>query len=173
MGDATKVDMGVCNVTFDGNDLGFTKGYVKASYTAETVEKTVDQVDTPIDEFITKQTFEVTVPMAETDLERLSTLLPGTTLSTGIDEDDGNFSLYLSGAAGGSLSALGKKLVLQPVGGDANDYVTLFNAVPIPTMEFSYDKENVRIYEVKFKAIPDEYNNWVLFGNESLVVLTF
>lgn len=167
-GDATKVNMGVCNVEFAGTDLGFTKGYVKASYSMETVEKTVDQMDTPIDEVVTKQAFEVTVPMAEKSLQRFATLFPGATLVTGAGADAGKYKLSLSGAAGSSLASLGAVLIIKPVGGDAHTWVTLYKAVPVPTMEMTYDKENIQVFEVKFKAIPDAQSKWVMFGKEAI-----
>lgn len=169
MADASLVNMGACNVEFDGVDVGYTKGFVKVSYSSETLEKTVDQMDTPISEIITKQTLEVEVPMAEKNLEILANLLPGATLNTGTGADAGNFSLDLSGVAGGDLGDLGKKLVLKPIGGDANDWLTLYKAVPIPSFDMTYDKENVQTFTFKFKAVPDDQGDWVTFGNESLV----
>ena len=63
MGEASNVMMGVCSLTFGGVDLGYTSGGVKVSYSADTVEKNVDQEDAPIDEVVTKQSFEVVVPL--------------------------------------------------------------------------------------------------------------
>lgn len=166
-GDATKVQMGVCNVTFNAQDLGYTKGGVKVKYSAESTPKEVDQLDTPIDEIITKQTFEVTVPMAEADLTRLATLLPGATLIT----DGQKLRLDLSGAAGTSLAAMGAELIITPVGGAANDKITLHKAVPTPNLEFAFEKENVRVYEVTFKAIPDG-GDWVTFGDVTATTTT-
>lgn len=169
MADATKVNMGVCNVEFDGTDLGYTKGFVKASYSSESMEKTVDQMDTPIDEIITKQTFEVTVPMAEKNLEIFADLFPGTTLTTGASTDLGEFKLEMDGASGGSLLDTGAVLVLKPADGDEHDWLTLYKAVPIPQMEFTFDKDNIQVFEVKFKAVPDASANWVMFGKEAIV----
>lgn len=170
MGTAENVQMGVCDVEFDGTDLGYTKGFVKMSYNIETVEKTVDQMDTPIDELITKQTLTVTVPMAEKNLQTFVKLFPGATLVTGAGADLGEFKLTLSGASGASAGALGKVLVIKPVGGTVHDWVTLYKAVPIPSIEASYDKDNVQIFQVVFKAIPDATSQWVMFGKEAIVI---
>jgi hypothetical protein len=168
MADSTLVEMGVCNVEFNAVDLGYTKGFVKVSYQTESLEMTVDQMDTPIDELITKQTFEVTVPMAEKNLSVFESLFPGATLTTGGGADAGYYKLELDGVAQGSLLATGAKLVIKPSGGTEHDWLTLYKAVPIPSMEFAYEKENVRVYEIKFKAIPDDSNDWVMFGKEDI-----
>lgn len=164
MGNAANVKMGVCNVSFGGSDLGYTKGYVKVNYTIETTEKTVDQEDAPIDEILTSQKFEVKVPLAEQDLARLKDLLPGSTLVT----DGTKKKLTLSGAAGTSLIALAKELVVAPVGGDANDAVTLHHAVPVPSIDFAYEKDNVRVFEVTFKAMKGT-NGFVTFGDKTAI----
>lgn len=172
MGDASNVEIGVCNVEFNGNDLGYTKGFVKVKYSADTYTIEVDQMDTPIDEIINKQSFEVEVPMAEHDLSRMANLLPGATLLTGTGDDAGEYSLELSGAAGGSLLDVGAKLVLKPANGTEHDWLTLFKAVPVPSMDFAYEKENIRVYTVAFRAVPDPdstpVNRWVLWGDENL-----
>lgn len=171
MGDATKVNMGTCNVEFDSTDLGYTKGFVKVSYSSETLEKTVDQMDTPIDEIITKQVLEVEVPLAEKNLEVLADLLPGATLTTGAGADVGEFKLELSGASGGSLGTLGKKMVIKPVNGDEHDWLTIFKAVPIPSFDMSYDKENIQVFTFKFKAVPDVSDDWVMFGKDTIATV--
>ena len=68
MADPTKVEMGVCNVEWDSSDLGYTKGFVKVNFTAESLESYVDQSDAPLSEVITKQNFEVIVPLKARDL---------------------------------------------------------------------------------------------------------
>ena len=164
MGDVAAVQIGVCNVTFDGVDLGFTKGFVKLKYSSESVEVTVDQEDAPIDELITKQSLEVTVPMAESDLERLETLLPGATYV--LDSGGVKKKLTLSGESGVSLLDMAEVLVLKPVGGTANDWVTLQYAAPKAEFDFSYEKEGVRVWNVIFKALKG-VNGWVVFGDET------
>ncbi len=154
------VKMGVCTVEFNAVDLGYTSGGCKYTYSAETVEKIVDQEDAPLDEIITKQTFEVTVPLAEQNLTILADLLPGATLTTGASKS----KLVLSGAAGTSLLSMAQELILKPVGGNANDWVTLHHAIPKPNIEVTYDKEKVRVYEVTFKAMKG-LDGFVTFGD--------
>ncbi|MGV1754831.1 hypothetical protein [Agrobacterium sp. CG674] len=75
------VKLGVCSVLFDGVDLGFTKGGVEVEVATSTHEVTVDQLgDTPIDEIITGRTVQATVPLAETTLDNLVAIMPGSEL---------------------------------------------------------------------------------------------
>lgn len=162
MGDSTKVRVGVANVEFGSVDLGYTKGFVKVSFSADSVETEVDQADAALDEVITKQNFEVTVPMAEYDLTKLADVLPGATLV----ENAGKIKIVMSGSSGGSLLTMAKKLVIKPVGLTANDWLTLMHAVPKPNLQFSYEKEGVRVYEITFKALVGT-NGYVVWGDET------
>lgn len=164
MGTAADVFMGVCSVEYDAVDLGYTQGGVRCSFKADTNEKTVDQEDAPIDELIIKQTFEVEVPLAEQNLNRFADLFPGATYTTSGTEPNIKEKLVLSGAAGASLLANAKILILKPAGGTANDWVTLHHAIPVPNIEFAYEKDKVRIYNVTFRALKG-VNGFVTFGD--------
>ncbi len=166
MADASLVKMGVCNVSYKGTDLGYTSGFVKVAYSAESVEKKVDQADAALSELITSQSFEVTVPMAEYDLSKFVNLFPGAALTgTGVTQ-----ALTLSGAAGGSMipdNALGAnsayELVITPIAGGVSEKITVHYAIPKPSLEFSFEKENVRVYEITFRALKGA-DGWVTFG---------
>jgi len=164
MGTAANVKMGVCNVIFGAVDLGFTQGGVKVSYTADTIEKSVDQLDAPVGMVVTKQKFEVTVPLAEYDLNKLKLMLPGATTTTLAGQ---NYML-LSGAAGIDLNSLAQSLKIVPLTGTASDIlnntVTVFAACPQPKISFSYDKDKIRVFEVTFQAIA-HVSGLVAFGD--------
>jgi hypothetical protein len=75
------VKLGVCNVLFDGIDLGFTKGGVEVEVATSTKEITVDQFgETPIGEIIMGRTVSAKVPLAETTLDNLVAIMPGSEL---------------------------------------------------------------------------------------------
>ena len=81
--DTKNVKIGVCKVTYDGVDLGYTKGGVEVQVETETYEVTVDQFGmSPINEYIQKRTVSVTCPLAETTLENMVKIMPGATLVT-------------------------------------------------------------------------------------------
>lgn len=75
------VKLGVCKVFYDGVDLGFTKGGVEVEVATSTHDVTVDQLgETPIAQLITGRTITVSCPLAETTLENMTTIMPGSVL---------------------------------------------------------------------------------------------
>jgi hypothetical protein len=77
------VKLGVCSVLFDGVNLGFTKGGVEVEVATMTHEVKVDQLgETPIGELITGRTVTATVPLAETTLENMARIMPGSEFTT-------------------------------------------------------------------------------------------
>ncbi|MDE4297087.1 hypothetical protein PXK56_18020 [Phaeobacter gallaeciensis] len=82
------VKLGTCNVFFDGKDLGLTKGGVEVEVSTSTHEVMVDQHgNTPVGELINGRTVMANVPLAETTLDNLLTIMPGAMLVT-----DGEFA---------------------------------------------------------------------------------
>lgn len=215
-GNADAVDMGACNVYFgpDGSEtsLGYTVGGVQVTYSVETQEIEVDQVDTPISEQITKQTLEVKVPMAESNIPRLAEMLPGATLIVGGKKYRGIYSataspayasgnvvlyegvLYSAGAtvsgapvggtgwtavpsttkvkmdisgATGNLNDKAASLILKPDEADANTWLTLHRALPVPSYDFSYTKNDVRVVEITFKGLVHDTKGLYTWGDET------
>lgn len=75
------VKLGPCKITYDGVDLGYTKGGVEVTVETSTYEVTVDQFgEAPIDEYITGRTVTVSAPLAETTKENLERIMPGASL---------------------------------------------------------------------------------------------
>jgi hypothetical protein len=160
MGTAANVKMGVCEVVFGTTNLGYTKGGVKVSFQSESTEMTVDQEDVPVGEVLTKQTFEVKVPLAEYDLAILAEILPSCEIGT----DGTKKILILKGEAGANMLDTAKELVITPVDASDNDTITVFHAVAKPNIEFAFEKDNVRVYEVTFKALKGA-SGFVAFGD--------
>jgi len=97
------VKLGVCQVFFDGVDLGFTQGGVEVTVTTETHKVNIDQFgNTTINEYIMGREVMAKVPMAETTLENLVTIMPGATLS----------------AIGGTVATGSLTVATQPASGD-------------------------------------------------------
>ena len=79
--DTKNVKLGVCLVTFDGVDLGYTKGGCEVEVKTETKKVMVDQFgNSEINEYILGRTCSVKVPLAETTLGNLTRIMPGATL---------------------------------------------------------------------------------------------
>lgn len=98
-----KINLGVCDVTFGGADMGATKGGVEVHIKTSVHEVKTDQTgETPAKEIITGTTVEVKVPMVETDLDRLLSVMPQAVGSAGAAAPTGylvNFGAgYVSGA---------------------------------------------------------------------------
>lgn len=88
------VKLGVCSVLFDGVNLGFTKGGVEVEVATTTHEVKVDQFgETPISELVTGRTVSASVPLAETTLENLVQIMPGSELITDGVKGSGSISL--------------------------------------------------------------------------------
>lgn len=81
MSDTKNVKIGVCQIFFDGVDLGFTQGGVEVTVKTETHKTFIDQFGkTPINEYVQAREAMVKVPLAETTVENLAMTMPGTTI---------------------------------------------------------------------------------------------
>lgn len=112
------VKLGVCTIFFDGNDLGYTKGGVEVEVATTTHDVKVDQFgETPISELITGRTVTVKTPLAETTLENLVAIMPGSKLVS-----DG-------AKATGTISFTGDPIV-EDDEVSVNDTVFIFKSLP-------------------------------------------
>lgn len=79
--DTRNVKLGVCSITFDGVDLGYTKGGVEIEVKTETKKVMVDQFgQSEINEYVMGRSCMAKIPLAETTLENMSRIMPGSTL---------------------------------------------------------------------------------------------
>jgi hypothetical protein len=82
MSDTRNVKLGVCSVTFNGVDLGLTKGGVDVTVKTNTHAVTVDQFgNSTVNEYVMGRTVQVKAPFAETTLDLLNKIMPGSTLA--------------------------------------------------------------------------------------------
>lgn len=81
--DTANVKLGVCKVTFNDVDLGYTKGGVEVEVSTETHKVMVDQFgNSEINERITGRSVKAKVPLAETTIELMATIMPGSEVTT-------------------------------------------------------------------------------------------
>jgi hypothetical protein len=149
------IKLGVCDVTFDGLDLGSTKGGVEVSFETTTYEVKVDQTgETPAKETITGTTVTVKVPMAETNLERMLKVIPqARAVLTGSDVT----GLRIGTGVNVDMFAVAKELILHPTGvslSDRSDDFGLFKAAPTASFSYTYMTNQERVYEITFKGYP-------------------
>lgn len=165
------VKLGVCTVTYGGTDLGYTKGGVEVEVATETYKVMIDQFgNTPVKEYITARTCVVRVPLAETTLDNLVAIMPGST-KTGTEPAAARVDVTTNVSA--DLKAGAAKLVLHPVsaGADLNDDFIVPLAATGGAVTYAYKLDEERIFNVEFNAYPDDTANGLLFrvGDESAV----
>ena len=158
MADVANVKLGPCSITWDGTDLGFTKGGVEIEVSTSKKKVTVDQFgDTEVNEYITGRTVMVRVPLAETDLTTLASVLPGATLITD-GTDPLKLKIEVPSGTGTSLRALAAPLVLHPYGQAASyttEDVTVPLAAPSGDLSFAFQSNDERVYSVEFVGYVD------------------
>ena len=170
--DIKNVKLGVCKVTFDGQDLGYTKGGVEVSVKTETHKVMVDQFGkTPINEYIMGREVQVKVPLAETTLENLVKIMPGASLITdGVDPT--KKVVNVPTGIGSNLLDIAKVLVLHPIGkpdSDKSDDFTVFKAATAGALQFSYKLEDERVYSCEFNGYPDAQGKLFAVGDTTAV----
>lgn len=170
--DIKNVKLGVCKVTFDGQDLGYTKGGVEVSVKTETHKVMVDQFGkTPINEYIMGREVQVKVPLAETTLENLVKIMPGATLVTDAVTPTKKVVNVPTGI-GSNLLDIAKTLVLHPIGkpdADKSDDFTVFKAATAGALQFSYKLEDERIFSCEFNGYPDANGKLFAVGDTTAV----
>lgn len=160
MANIEDVKIGPCSVTFDGTDLGYTKGGVTATVATDTYEVTVDQGGTSVKkEKIIGRSITAEVPMVETSIEKAMLIMPGATLVT--DSSDANKKrMDVSVGIGVDLVDLAKSLVLHPTeaGSDVSLDVIIPKAATAGAMELVYSNDAERVYNTTWKGYADANN---------------
>lgn len=149
------VKMGVCSVTYDGNDLGLTKGGTEFSYTPSYHTITVDQFgNTPINEYLIGEVASAKVILAESTLALIKAVCP----SAAQVVDGAKSKLTFGSKPGLELLSRSKKLVLHPLsmGTDLSLDVTIYKAAIKSELRLNYKVDAEYVYEVTFSALIDE-----------------
>lgn len=150
MPEAMLKDLGPCTITFNGVDLGKTKGGVIFRDQEEQVEVKEDQAGaTPVDHISLGRKITIEVPMTRSTLAQLTAVIPGVS----------SFGSYLrvSNHAGIARASTAAQLIIAPLvdGVAGSDRLTVFKASPKMDMELQFDNENQRVYKVTFNVYPD------------------
>lgn len=146
MANAANIKIGHCNVIWKGTDLGHTKGAITVSYEPEYANIEANDYASAIDKVLTKETWTITVPLAESTLANINKALGTATLS-------GNYS-KVGSKSGKRLSGVAGELMLNPT--DGSEDIVFYKAVPVDAVELNYEVDNERIVEVKWEALVDE-----------------
>lgn len=152
--DIDNVKLGPCSVTFNGVDVGHTKGGVTVSYEAEYHDVTVDKYgNTVAEKVLIGETLKVTVPLAENTIANMLIAIPAAT-SVGTSE-----RATIGKDAGVRMAQYAKELVLHPLANQVSDLsedVVLHKALVSEGIEWKYATDGERMAEVVFHALLDE-----------------
>jgi hypothetical protein len=160
------VKLGVCQITFDGEDLGYTKGGVEFSLTTETHKVEVDQFGkSAINEYIMGRGCSVKAPLAETTLQNMAKLIP-TLANLGV-EGLTSQRVAIDSGVGVDLLAGAKMLTLHPISKKAWDYsddIIIPLANTPGALQFAYQLDNERIFDTTFTGYPDPVSGMLFFA---------
>ncbi len=153
------VKLGVCKISFGGVDLGYTKGGAEVEVTTETHKVLVDQFgESIVNEYVIKRDIMVKTALAETTLDNLSLIMPGSSIVVDVNDPTKRRADVKSGI-GTNLKSIAKELRLHPIeikdeADDSEDLV-----IPICStsgaMKFSYKHDSERVFDTEFKGYPD------------------
>jgi len=155
-GDSANIEYGPCQVLFNLIDLGYFKGDVTLTYTIEYLDIEVAQSSMLCEPRIKTERCVVTVPMSETNLAKLTTVMP-----TGTYTGAGTPKKIEFGGGQVSSSNL-KELVIKPitdgsgtVSTNENEWTIIYKTFPKPTFTKTYNREGERVVTVEFHAYRD------------------
>lgn len=170
--DIQNVKLGVCKITFNGSDLGYTKGGVEVTVKTDTHKVNVDQFGkTPINEYIMGREVMVKCPLAETTLDNLVKIMPGATLLTdGVDPT--KKVVNVTTGVGTNLLDIAQALVLHPISLpdiDKSEDFTIFKAATAGALNFAYKLEDERIFNIEFNGYPSTGGKLFAVGDTTAV----
>ena len=157
MADASKLDIGPCDVSLNGIDLGYTEGGVMFKYEPSSVQMKADQLgDTPLDFALLGENVEVECNLAEITEANVAFAMTNATKTT-----SGGDTMVGFGATPGTLYSSRTnvgQLVLHPSSrsaGDKSHDVTLYKVVVDSAIELSFTADTQKVLKVTFKALID------------------
>ncbi|MFC5528470.1 hypothetical protein [Cohnella yongneupensis] len=171
--DVTKIKLGPCKVIFDvlGTPITLetTQGGVTLVYEETDRDVKTDQYgDTPAKKIITGRNARFEVPFAEYDLDKLTRMIPGSTLIINGPDPTKKRVVVNAGSVIDLLDyAKQVKLIPLAAGTTENESVTLYKAAPRPKINYKYDYNGERISNVTFEGFPDSNANLIAFGDMS------
>lgn len=161
-------ELGPCQITFDGTDLGKTSGGVTL-----TVEETFAPINTdqdgenPVDEKITGTSVTVEGSLAEITLDNFAKLFKRSKTTDGNKE-----KVEILPNVGTSLLANSKTMIIKPydggtVTGDPNEWITLGRAGMKASASMTYNVSDQRTIGFTATGYPDVNGVIATFGDTS------
>jgi len=153
------VDVGPALVTYDTTELAETNGDTTFNYDVETSEIRTEESGL-VDEVVTDEMIEVTIPIIETDVQSLGDAFPYLNV---VESTEGDKKLTVGSLIGENLSNYAQELTIHPKSKATDDLskdITIWSAYPVPgPLEFTYSRDGQRIANVTFRALKDDTQN--------------
>ena len=153
MPDITNVKVGVCTVSYNGIDLGHTKGGVEVSYEPTHKDVAVDKYgETVVEKYLTGEKFTAKVPLAEFTIANLRNAMPQSTFAGAA-----NTRILLGKSAGQAAKAIAYQLVLHPINEGTRKFdIVMHKAYVASQITLNHKVDEEKIIEVVFEALLDE-----------------
>lgn len=154
MADATKIQLGVCDVTYKGVNLGHTIGGVTVTYTPDYHETSVDAYGSGVvEKFLVGERLKAKVNLAEFTIANLQNAINQGVLQ-------GDDAVSVGSKAGKRASANAGLLLLHPVNSPANDTrqfdVSIYKAVVTNELAIEHKNDGEKVLPVEFDGLIDE-----------------
>lgn len=153
MADIDNVKIGVCSVTFNGNDLGHTIDGVVVNYEPEYKDIMVDRYgNTVAEKVLIGEKLTAVVTLAEATIANLRVAIPtgSTTPAT---------RMNIGRDVGLRMTSLAQRLILHPIANAANvktEDVVFHKAIASEPVELPHKFDEEKKFQVTFTALIDE-----------------
>jgi hypothetical protein len=153
MADITNVQLGVCELAFNGVNLGHTIEGVEVSYEPEYTDVSVDKYgNTPVEKYLVGEKLMVKTKLTEYTVALLKQAMP-----MGSFAGAGNARLTLGSNAGKKATDYAYQLVLHPISeGTRRHDIVLHKAFCHSPIVLPHKNDEQKAYEVEFTAMLDE-----------------
>lgn len=149
--DTTKFQLGPCQITVDGTDVGYTMGETTVTIASEQEQANPDQAGGPVEAYEKTCTINVSGQFMQTDdlPTLMELLLPGATVA--------GDKVTVGRVPGYRASQNAFELVLHPedMGDDTSQDLTIYKALSTSNTNLAYTKDSMRVYNFEFYGLYD------------------
>lgn len=152
-------DLGPCQVSWGGTDLGPTLGGVVFKEEVHSVDIKEDgHGDTPVDAVFTGRIDTIECKFTRSTLAQMEAMITGSVA--------GANNLTVVNTVGDQMFANALELILKPLVNNVasvtnTEWLHVHRTYPVAAVEFGYDNSGQRIINVTFRAFPDDYSTRV------------
>jgi len=154
-GTLDSIKAGPCSVYYKGAFLGFTQDGAEVEIEEAWEDVVVDEHgESPVDALLTSENLTVTVTLSEFTMSNLRKVIPGATQVI----DGGKEAVTFGRTTGFRARSYAGELTLHPIANataDVSEDLTVWLAYVSEPVTFSYTYNDVRSYEVTFRALVD------------------